>query len=379
MANKSIKFFDLRAQYLTIKNEVLNGITKTLEESSFILGNEVYTLEAQLAKKINANYCITCGNGTDALQIALMALDLRKGDEVIIPAFTYISPLEAAAILKIKPVFVDVDISTFNMDLEKCAEQINPSTKVVLPVHLFGNPVNIHSLKHLIPSKNIYIIEDNAQSLGSYYYHNSVKYMTGALADIGTTSFFPTKILGCYGDGGAIFCNDRELSQKLKMIARHGQKDKYIHEMIGVNSRLDTIQATILISKLNHIEQYIDKRIQVAQFYNNQLNNIEFITTPQKSIEANHCYHQYTLRIKENRRDKLKNYLLKHGIETMVYYPLPLHLQPGYKFLGYKKGDFPISEQLCNELLSLPIYPEIPMADLEYICEKIQRFASEKS
>ncbi len=368
-----IKLVDLERQYLRYKDEIDSAIQNTISATNFIQGPEVRAFESELSKFINIPFCISCGNGTDALQIALMACELQENAEIIIPAFSYVAPLEATALLKLRPVLIDSDPTSFNLDSRKIQSLITSNTQAIIPVHLFGRACNMESIKKLTEKTGIKIIEDNAQSLGSEHILNQRKIKTGSAGDISTTSFFPSKVLGSFGDGGAIFTSDNNLAQKIKMIANHGQAQKYQHEVIGVNSRLDTLQAAVLSVKLKYLAEDISKRQKAAEFYNEKFAGIEEIVTPPISSGNTHVFHQYTLKVKKKRND-LKKFLEENGIPSMIYYPVPLHLQKAYSYLGYKKGDFPVAEQLTEEVLSLPMHPDLNPEELSYIANKLLAF-----
>lgn len=352
---------DLKGQYIKIKSEIDAAIQAVLDATNFINGNQVSAFQKNLESYLNAKHVIPCANGTDALQLAFMALDLQPGDEVIIPAFTYVATAEVIALLKLVPVMVDVDMDNFNINVDQIAANITAKTKAIVPVHLFGQAANMEAIMELAQSHNLYVVEDNAQALGAdYLFSNGTKAKLGTIGHIGSTSFFPSKNLGCYGDGGGIMTNDDDLAQKLKMMANHGQKQKYYHETIGCNSRLDTIQAAILDVKLKYLDEYRDARIAVADFYDAALNDIDHIVLPSRNTYSNHVFHQYTLKLKNpDQRDKLKHYLHEHGIPTMVYYPLPLYDQKAYKL--YVSDDFrlPNTDALVTSVLSLPIHTEM--------------------
>ncbi|MCR6637749.1 MAG: DegT/DnrJ/EryC1/StrS family aminotransferase [Sporocytophaga sp.] len=368
-----IKLVDLERQYLRYKNEIDSSIQNTISDTNFIQGPEVRAFESELSKFIDIPFCISCGNGTDALQIAMMACELQENAEIIIPAFSYIAPLEAAALLKLKPVLVDSDPDSFNIDPQKIQPLITSNTQAIIPVHLFGQACDMVSIKKLTENTGIKIIEDNAQSLGSEHILNQENIKTGSVGAISITSFFPSKVLGCFGDGGAIFTSDNILAQKIRMIANHGQREKYQHEIIGINSRLDTLQAAVLSVKLKYLIRDISKRQKAAQFYNEKFEGVEEIVPPIISSVNSHVFHQYTLRIKK-KRNELRKFLEENGIPSMIYYPVPLHLQKAYSYLGYKKGDFPVAEQLTEEVLSLPMHPDLNPEELSYIANKLLAF-----
>ncbi|TAF63402.1 MAG: DegT/DnrJ/EryC1/StrS family aminotransferase [Cytophagales bacterium] len=366
---------DLQGQYAQIKTEVLRGIEEVIESAAFIQGKAVKDFSQELAQYTGAKFVIPCANGTDALQIALMALNLQPDDEIILPAFTYIATVEVAALLKLKMVLVEVDENTFNIDPEALKKAITPKTKVIIPVHLYGQCANMEAIMEIAQANQLYVIEDTAQAIGSVYtFKNNIKKQAGTMGTIGTTSFFPSKNLGCYGDGGAIFTDDEHLAKKMQMIANHGQEKKYYHDIIGINSRLDTLQAAILRAKLPHLDTYSQKRQDVADYYDAQLASIDALDIPSRNAQSTHVFHQYTLKINDGRRDALKKFLEDAGIPTMIYYPLPIHFQKAFHFLGYQKGAFPLSESLCEKVISLPIHTEMETSQMEYIVEKVISF-----
>lgn len=367
----TIKMVDLHAQYLRIKPEIDQAIEAVLTSTAFIQGPQVSSFAKALASYTGSAHVIPCANGTDALQIAMMALDLQPGDEVILPVHTYVATAEVIALLGLTPVFVDVDLSTFNLDVNKIRDKITPKTTAIVPVHLYGQCVDMEPLLALANAHSLHVIEDTAQALSAAYtFKNGTTKMAGAMGVIGTTSFFPSKNLGCFGDGGAIFTDDEKLAEKIKMIANHGQRIKYHHDNIGVNSRLDTLQAAILEVKLKYLDDYTARRNAVADFYDKALGNLKRINIPARATSSSHVFHQYTLQVQTG-RDDLKLFLEKHGIPTMIYYPVPLHLQKAYQRAGFGEGSFPITERLSNTVISLPIHTEMEEAELRFICEKI--------
>ncbi|MFC5269335.1 DegT/DnrJ/EryC1/StrS family aminotransferase [Adhaeribacter terreus] len=371
----TIQVVDLQGQYQRIMHEIQEKTNAVFQSAAFIKGTEVTEFEKKLSTFNSVNHTISCGNGTDALQIALMALDLEPGDEVIIPAFTYVATAEVAALLRLKPVLVDADPETFNIDATKVKNAISNRSKSILPVHLFGQCADMETLSDLAQKHNLQIIEDNAQAIGAdYTFSNGQKIKAGTIGHIGTTSFFPSKNLGCYGDGGALFTNDSTLARKISMIANHGQSEKYYHDVIGVNSRLDTIQAAILNIKLQYLHDYTTARQQAAAYYDEALADIPEVKIPARDPKSTHVFHQYTLKIENSKRDALQHYLKEHDIPTMIYYPLPVHLQKAYQYLGYKKGDFPVAETLSKKVLSLPMHTELSDDQLNYITDKIRSF-----
>ncbi|MBX9853395.1 MAG: DegT/DnrJ/EryC1/StrS family aminotransferase [Cytophagaceae bacterium] len=371
----NIQMVDLKGQYQKIKPEIDKALLDALDKTAFIQGPEVKKFEQELAGYNQVKYCISCANGTDALQIAMMALDLKPGDEVIVPAFTYIATVEAAALLGLKTVLVEAEPGTFNINPEAIRKAITAKTKLIVPVHLFGQCADMESIVQIAKENNIAVLEDTAQAIGAqYHFKNGKSVFAGGMGTIGITSFFPSKNLGCYGDGGALFTNDESLAKKIKMIANHGQEKKYYHDIIGVNSRLDTVQAAILSVKLKYLNQYIKSRQEAADFYDKALGNHTHFGIPERSKDSTHVFHQYTLKIKDGKRDALKAHLEAKGIPTMVYYPVPIHLQKAFGSLGYKKGDFPVSEKHCESVISLPMHTELTKEELNYIIDNILNF-----
>ncbi|WP_276348705.1 DegT/DnrJ/EryC1/StrS family aminotransferase [Daejeonella sp. JGW-45] len=374
--NRSLQMVDLRSQYLKIKPEVDEAIQRVIDESSFINGPAVEVFATNLAEYLGAKYVIPCANGTDALQIALMALGLQPGDEVIVPCFTYVATAEVIALLQLKPVLTDVDPKTFNITAELIEKVITSKTRAIVPVHLFGQSADIEPIMALAKKYNLYVVEDTAQAIGAdYSFSTGEVRKCGTIGHIGTTSFFPSKNLGCYGDGGALVTDDADFAGKIKMIANHGQSRKYYHEVIGVNSRLDTIQAAILNVKLRELDKYAASRSDVAAFYDTQLGGIDWLEIPEREKKSTHVFHQYTLKLKQQTdRNQLKNYLESKGIPSMVYYPVPLHLQEAFKTPAKGVGDYPITESLCTRVLSLPIHTEMGEEEKEYITSSIKSF-----
>ncbi len=367
---------DLKNQYQKIKPAIDAAIQDVIDTSAFINGSQVTLFEKNLATYLSVNHVIACANGTDALQLAFMALDLQPGDEVIIPAFTYVATAEVIALLKLTPVMVDVDIDNFNINIDEIKNKITSKTKAIVPVHLYGQAANMDEIMALASEYNIYVVEDNAQALGADFYHkDGSNSKLGTIGHIGCTSFFPSKNLGCYGDGGALMTNDDNLAAKLKMMANHGQKKKYYHETIGCNSRLDTMQGAILNIKLPHLDTYRDARNAVADFYDNALKNIKGINIPIRNKYSNHVFHQYTLKLNDcNDRDKLKDYLDAAGIPSMIYYPLPLYSQEAYKIYVENGLKLDNTEKLCASVLSLPIHTEMSNEQMEYIVQIVSDF-----
>ena len=372
---KSIQMVNLESQFSHIEQEVMAGIKSVIASSSFIQGPEVKEFEKNLANHLNVKHCIACANGTDALQISLMALGLKAGDEIIVPSFTYIASVEAAVLLGIKPIFVEVNPDTFNIDETQLEKVITSKTKAIIAVHLYGQSAPMETILNVAKKHTLFVIEDNAQAINaSYTFSDGTMVKTGCIGDIGTTSFFPSKNLGCYGDGGALLTNNDSIAEKIKMIANHGQKEKYHHDIIGVNSRLDTVQAAILNVKLKNLDAYTKTRQETAALYDSLLKGINGLEIPVRASYSTHVFHQYTIKV--NRRNELQAYLKEQGIPSMIYYPLPTHFQKGYVHLGYKKGDLPISESLCEKVLSLPIHSESKHEEILFICDTITKFFS---
>lgn len=369
---RNIQMVDLRGQYMKIRQEVDAAIAGVMDSSAFINGPAVGRFASALSEYTGACHVITCGNGTDALQIALMALGLKPGDEVIVPAFTYVASAEVIALLGLKPVMVDVDRETFNTDIRFVEKALTPRTRAVIPVHLFGQSCDMAPIMDFAESNGLYVIEDNAQSLGaSYIFPDGRRRHTGTVGHVGCTSFFPSKNLGCYGDGGAIFTDDPSLAERIRMIANHGQKVKYRHDVIGCNSRLDTLQAAILEIKLRHLDEYCSARRAAAGRYRRLLDGVEGIELPSESPFSTHVYHQFTLKVNGGRRDALKEYLASCGIPSMIYYPVPLHRQKAYADNGLS---LPAAEELASCVLSLPMHTELTDEVQEMIAERIMEF-----
>ncbi|MBK7870795.1 MAG: DegT/DnrJ/EryC1/StrS family aminotransferase [Saprospiraceae bacterium] len=371
-----IQMVDLRTQYLKIKDEVDAGIQEVLDTTTFINGPKVHEFQRNLEAYLGAKHVIPCANGTDALQIAMMAVDLQPGDEVIVPAFTYVATAEVIALLRLKPVMVDVDPDTFNLTAEIAEAAITPRTKAIVPVNLFGQSCDMESLMEVAKKYNLWVIEDNAQAIGAdYTFSDGRQVKTGTIGHIGCTSFYPSKNLGAYGDGGAIYTNDEELGRKCRMIANHGQVKRYYHDMIGVNSRLDTIQAAILDVKLKHLDEYAAARQAAASYYDHAFQHIEQLQIPKRQYNSTHVFHQYTLLVKDGRRDQLQAHLQSKGIPTMIYYPVPLYKQEAYKTAMVNEiSELPVTEMLCQSVISLPIHTEMDEEMLAYICEAVAEF-----
>ncbi len=370
----NIKMVDLHKQYLRIKPEIDKAIEDVLTSTAFIQGPQVKSFSSALARYTGAKHCIPCGNGTDALQLAMMALNLKPGDEVIVPVFTYVATAEVIALLGLKPVFVDVDEKTFNIDVSQLDKVLTQRTKAIVPVHLFGQAADMEPLLTFARKHNLYVIEDTAQALGAVYtFSHGKQRQAGTIGTIGTTSFFPSKNLGGYGDGGALFTEDDELAEQLRIIANHGQRVKYYHDTIGVNSRLDTLQAAILEVKLAHLDRYAESRNEVARFYDENLDRSKF-ELPFRATNSTHVFHQYTLRVKHGDRQAFQKHLADQGIPSMIYYPVPLHLQKAYQMEGFGEGSFPVAESLSKSVISLPIHTEMETSELKYICDVANRF-----
>lgn len=369
---KRIQMVDLQSQYQKIKDEVDRGIQEVIDSAAFIKGASVSRFEQHLATYTGAKHVIPVGNGTDALQIALMALGLQPGDEVITPTFTFIATAEVVALLGLKPVVVDVDWDTMNISLNAVRRAITDKTKAIVPVHLFGQCAEMEGLLALAKEKGLYVVEDACQAIGAEYrFSDGTINQAGTMGDIGCTSFFPSKNLGCYGDGGAIFTNDDTLAAKMRAIANHGMVVRYYHEMVGVNSRLDSIQAAVLDVKLQYLDEYIASRQKAAAYYDKAFAGNEKILIPARSAQSTHVYHQYTLRLQDVDRDALRAELGDKGIPAMVYYPVPLHLQKAYRDDRYAEGDFPVAERLSGCVLSLPMHTELDEEQLEYITRSV--------
>ncbi|MBS1680864.1 MAG: DegT/DnrJ/EryC1/StrS family aminotransferase [Bacteroidetes bacterium] len=366
---------DLQGQYLRIKNEIDSAIQEVLMSTAFIQGPQVKSFTEALSKYNNGVHAITCANGTDALQIAMMALDLKVGDEVILPVHTYVATAEVIALLGLTPVFIDVDEKTFNIDVAQIESKITKKTKAIVPVHLYGQCADMEPILKIARRHNLHVIEDLAQAMGSDYTFSDGSVMrAGTMGVIGCTSFFPSKNLGAFGDAGAIFTTDASLAEKMKMISTHGQKVKYQHDIVGVNSRLDTLQAAILQVKLKYLDDYTLRRNKAAQYYDTHLAQVPFIELPYRAKNSTHVFHQYTLKTKNTDRDKLKKYLQEKGVPTMIYYHIPLHFQKAYHQKGFGEGSFPVTEKLSKTVLSLPIHTEMTEDELSYICETIQSY-----
>ena len=368
---------DVQGQYQKIKKEVDKSIAEVMESAQFINGPKVKSFQASLEKYLKVAHVIPCANGTDALQIALMAAGLEPGDEVIVPSFTYVATAEVIALLNLKPVMVDVYEDSFNINVDFLKSFITEKTKAIVPVHLFGQSADMEVIMAFAKKHNLFVIEDNAQAIGAEYtFESGKKQKVGTIGHIGCTSFYPSKNLGCYGDGGAVFTNDDALAEKIRMIANHGQKKKYHHSIIGVNSRLDSIQAAVLDIKLKRLDKYAAARKAVADHYDKELAGIEHLVIPFRNPFSSHVFHQYTLRVKNSLRNGLQEFLKSHGIPTMIYYPIPLYKQDAFSAFHSGK-DQEVTETLCEEVLSLPIHTEMDEETLTFITEKIKSYFPE--
>lgn len=372
---KPIQMVDLKSQYHKIKDEIDANVLKVIESSAYINGPAVKDFQQHLEEYLRVKHVIPCGNGTDALQVAMMALDLKPGDEVITTPFTFIATVEVVGLLGLTPVFVDVEADTFNMDVRQLEAAITPKTKAIVPVHLFGQCCNMQEICKIAEKYGLAVIEDNCQAIGAEVMIDDYPLQkSGTLGTIGCTSFFPSKNLGCYGDGGALFTNDDELDYKIRGIVNHGMFTRYYHDMIGVNSRLDSMQAAILDVKLKHLDEYIAARQQAAQYYNKAFANHPKIATPTTASYSTHVFHQYTLKLKDVDRYRLIENMKEAGVPVMIYYPVPLHLQKAFAHLHYEKGDFPVAESLCDCVVSLPMHTELDEEQLQYITENFLKF-----
>ena len=375
----NIQMVDLKGQYQKIKEEVDARVQGVIESAAFINGPEVKRFEAELAQYLNVKHVIPCANGTDALQVALMALGLKPGDEVITTTFTFIATAEVIALLGLKPVLVDCEEDTFLISTEAIENAITENTKAIIPVHLFGQCSNMEEILHIAKKHDLKIVEDSAQSIGaSFHFKDGTSMQSGTIGDFGCTSFFPSKNLGCYGDGGAIFTNDDGLAEKARVIVNHGMKVRYYHDEIGVNSRLDSIQAAVLSVKLNYLDQYNNNRRSAASYYDEAFKGLCQISIPTRSSHSSHVFHQYTLKVNGIDRNDLQQHMMQHDVPAMIYYPVPLHLQKAYKDERYKDGDFPIAEKLSDCVISLPMHSELNENQLKYITETFIKYLNKK-
>jgi UDP-2-acetamido-2-deoxy-ribo-hexuluronate aminotransferase len=384
---KKIQMVDLKGQYAKIKETVDASIEEVLDSSAYINGPYVQQFQADLEKYLDVKHVIPCANGTDALQIAMMGLGLEQGDEVITVDFTFAATVEVIALLKLTPVLIDVEADTFNMDIDALKKAITPKTKAIVPVHLFGQVANMDAVMSLAKEHNLFVIEDNAQAIGATYtFEDGRKQKAGTIGNVGTTSFFPSKNLGCYGDGGAIFTNDDELAHILRGIVNHGMYKRYYHDVVGVNSRLDSIQAAVLKAKLPLLDEYCDARREAARYYNNAFASNSNIITPSTKSNATpncgeicdtcdcHVFHQFTLQITNGKRDALHQHLLDQGIPNAIYYPVPLHAQKAYQDDRYKEDDFTVTNELIETVISLPMHTELDKEQLNFITKTINEF-----
>jgi len=374
---KAIQMVDLKQQYKKIKNEIDAAVMGVIESTSFIGGPQVSAFAQNLSQYLGIKHVIPCANGTDALQIAMMALGLEPGDEVITPSFTYIATTEVIALLKLKPVFVEVDTQTFCIEPEAIRKAITSKTKAIVPVHLYGHSAKMEEIMAIAKEHNLFVIEDNAQAIGGdYYFKNGISKKTGTIGDIGCTSFFPSKNLGCYGDGGAMCTNDDELAEKLKMIANHGQSKKYYHDVVGCNSRLDALQAAILNIKLPLLDSYIDARIKAADFYDKAFAGNEKITTPYRAEYCKHVFHQYTIELNNVNREELVGFLAENNIPSMLYYPVPAHRQKMFASFGSGNINLEKTDWLTQRVISLPIHTELDEEQQNFITKKVLEFVN---
>ena len=373
--NLNIQMVDLKSQYMKIKPQVDKAINDVLSSTQFINGEHVKSFQNELAAYLGVKHVITCANGTDALQISMMALGLKPGDEIITPSFTYIATTEVIALLGLKPVFVDCDPENFNISVEEVEKVITEKTKAIVPVHLFGQSSDMKSIMNLAKKHNLFVIEDNAQAIGSDYLGFNKPQKTGTIGNIGCTSFFPSKNLGCFGDGGAMMTNDDELAEKIRMIANHGQRKRYYHDIIGCNSRLDNIQAAVLRIKLKKLDQYILNRQKAANYYDQNLKDLDQLKIPSRNIDSSHVFHQYTIKLDDNIvRDDLIQYLAKKNIPAMVYYPVPAHLQKMFSKIPNTYGDMKVTNWLSSRVFSLPMHTELSTLQQDYITENLFKY-----
>ncbi|MBO4581268.1 MAG: DegT/DnrJ/EryC1/StrS family aminotransferase [Bacteroidales bacterium] len=365
---------DLQSQYQRIKPEIDAAWQNIMESCAFINGPAVKQFQSDLEQYLHVKHVIPCGNGTEAIQVALMALDLQPGDEVITTTFTFIATAEVIALLRLTPVLVDVNPDTYNIDIQAVEKAITAKTKAVVPVHLFGQCADMEPLLQLAEKHHLHVVEDACQAIGAQYtFADGATKMAGTMGIMGCTSFFPSKNLGCYGDGGAIFTNDDAMAAKLRGIVNHGMFVRYYHDMVGVNSRLDSLQAAVLDVKLKYLNQYIQSRQKAAAYYDEAFGENPHLIIPAKGKNTTHVFHQYTMRLQQTDRQKLVEYMAQQQIPVMIYYPVPLHMQKAYRDERYRQGDFPVSEQLCNEVISLPMHTELDEEQLQYISSHLLR------
>ena len=372
---RPIQMVDLKEQYKDIKDQVDAAILEVLDSSAFIGGPQVNSFTQNLASYLNIKHVIPCANGTDALQIAMMALNLQPGDEIITPSFTYIATTEVMALLRLQPIFVDVDRSTFCIDPASIRKAITKKTKAIVPVHLYGHCAQMEEILAIAEEYNLFVIEDNAQALGGdYFFSNGLQKKTGTMSTVGCTSFFPSKNLGCYGDGGALFTDNDELAERIKMTANHGQKHRYYHDIVGCNSRLDAIQAAVLNIKLPLLDKYIDARRKVADIYDEAFAEIPGIMIPYRSKDCKHVFHQYTLILEKADRNQLQGFLAEKNIPSMIYYPVPAHRQKMFEAFGGSNFNLPETDWLTSRVISLPIHTELEQEQQEYIIDNVVKF-----
>jgi len=370
-----IRMVDLHGQYLKIREEIDRAVREVIDSTAFIRGVDVTAFEKELAGYLNVPEAVACGNGTDALQVAIMALELEPGDEVITTPFTFISTIEVMRLLRLKPVLVDVLEDTFNIDPGQLDGVVSSRTRAIVPVHLFGQCADMDRIMDFARHFGIFVIEDNAQALGAEHTGIGGTRKAGAIGHMGTTSFFPSKNLGAFGDGGALFTTDENFGRLLRSLVNHGMsKQRYYYEHVGVNSRLDTLQAAILRVKLRHLEKYHEARRKAAAFYDRELSGIEGVMVPVRSPFSTHIFHQYTLQVPAEKREGLRKWLKERGVPSAIYYPVPLHLQTAYRDLGYGPGSLPVSEKLSERVISLPIHTELDEAQQEYICGQVRAY-----
>ena len=376
MNMKKIHMVDVVGEYTKHSSVINKKILDVISSGIYIQGPEVHSFEKSLSDYLNSQHVISCGNGTDALYIGLMSLGLEPGDEVIVPSFTFVSTVEVICLLGLIPVFVDIEPDTFLLNSSLIEKNITKKTKAIIPVHLFGQCCDMIGIKLIAKKYNLFIVEDAAQALGSkcrVSKTNKTMRNCGTIGDIGITSFYPSKNLGCYGDGGAIFTQDQNLAHKIRLIVNHGQEKKYVHKIVGLNSRLDSIQAAVLSHKLTFLEQSNNKRKKNASEYDKRLSLITAISTPKTKLSSNHVYHQYSILLSKNLdREKFQNYLLKHNVPSMIYYPIPLHQQEAYK--SYYKHELPVSEEVSKHIISLPMHPELDLIQIDFICNVIKQY-----
>lgn len=376
---RQIQMVDLKSQYENIKEEIDRAVLDVIASSAYINGPEVKAFQSELEQYLDVKHVIPCANGTDALQIALMSLGLEPGDEVITSDFTFAATVEVVGLLQLKHVLVDVDPDTFNISLDAIKAAITPKTKAIIPVHLFGQAANMEEILALAEEHGIHVVEDNAQAIGgSYTFSNGETKKNGTMGIIGTTSFFPSKNLGCYGDGGALFTNDDELAAVIRSIVNHGMGQRYYYDRLGVNSRLDSIQAAILRIKLRKLDEYIANRQKAAQYYNEFFSQIDGVTTPALNPNSDHVFHQYTLKIEDVDQFEMQNFLKEKGVPAMIYYPKALHTQEAYEAHRYNDADFPVTNELIETVISLPMHTELDDEQLAYICDSVKSYLEQR-